>query len=156
MSWHVCMQEIPLNECVQTHRPLSNDDHQSQSISLSASLNFDNNLFYIILMHDRLCIIMCMNNAMTVENYTIWEKLFFFVDHYDDVIMGAMATQITSLAIVYSTVYSDSASLAFVRGIHRGPVNSPHKWPVARKMFPFRDVIMVLGHKPETPSNGSQ
>ena len=52
--------------------------------------------------------------------------------------------------IVYTTVYSDadqskhqsSASLAFVRGIHRGPVNSPHKWPVTRKMFPFDDVIM--------------
>ena len=28
-------------------------------------------------------------------------------------------------------------------GIHRGPVNSPHKWPVTRKMFPFDDVIMV-------------
>ena len=28
-----------------------------------------------------------------------------------------------------------SASLAFVRGIHRRPVNSPHKWPVTRKMF---------------------
>ena len=27
-------------------------------------------------------------------------------------------------------------------GIHRGPVNSPHKWPVTRKMFPFDDVIM--------------
>ena len=35
-----------------------------------------------------------------------------------------------------------SASLAFVRGIHRGQVNSPHKWPVTRKMFPFDDVIM--------------
>ena len=53
--------------------------------------------------------------------------------------------QITSLTIVYSTVYSDadqrnhqsSASLAFVRGIHREPMNSPHKWPVTRKMFPF-------------------
>ena len=50
----------------------------------------------------------------------------------------------------YSTVYSDadqrkhqcSASLASVRGIHRGPVNSPHKWPVTRKMYPFDDVIM--------------
>ena len=70
--------------------------------------------------------------------------------HYDDVIMTTMASQITSLAIVYSTVYSDadqrkhqsSASLAFVRGIHRWPVNSPHKWPVSRKMFPFDDVIM--------------
>ena len=35
-----------------------------------------------------------------------------------------------------------SASLAFVRGIHRGPVNSPHIWPVTRKMFPFDDVII--------------
>ena len=65
--------------------------------------------------------------------------------------MSAMATQITSLTIVYSTVYTgadqrkhqSSASLAFVRGIHRGPVNSPHKWPVTRKMFPFDDVIMT-------------
>ena len=64
--------------------------------------------------------------------------------------MTAIASQITSLTIVYSTVYSDadqrkhqsSASLAFVWGIHRGPVNSPHKWPVPRKMFPFDDVIM--------------
>ena len=55
--------------------------------------------------------------------------------------MGAMATQFTSLTIVYSTVYLDadqskqqsSASVAFVRRIHRGPVNSPHKWPVTRK-----------------------
>ena len=30
-----------------------------------------------------------------------------------------------------------------MRGIHRGPVNSPHKWPVTRKKFPFDDVIMV-------------
>ena len=36
-----------------------------------------------------------------------------------------------------------SASLAFVRGIHRGPVNSPHTWPVTRKMFPFDDVLMT-------------
>ena len=73
-----------------------------------------------------------------------------YPDHYNDVIMGGMASQITSLTIVYSTVYSgadqgkhqSSASLAFVRGIHRWPVNSPHKWPVTRKMFPFDDVIM--------------
>ena len=70
--------------------------------------------------------------------------------HYNDVIMDSMASQITSLTIVYTTVYSAtdqrkhqiSASLAFVRGIHRGPVNSPHKWPVTRKMFPFDDIIM--------------
>ena len=72
--------------------------------------------------------------------------------HYDGVIMGATASQITSHTIVYSTTYSDagqrkhqsSASLAFVRGTHRGPVNSPHKWPVTLKMFPFDDVTMWL------------
>ena len=66
--------------------------------------------------------------------------------------MGAIASQITSLTIVFSTVYLDtdqrkhqsSASLAFVRGIHRKPVNSSHKWAVTRKMFPFDDVIMYL------------
>ena len=71
--------------------------------------------------------------------------------YYNDVMMSAMASQITSLKIVYSTVYSgvaqrkyqSSASLAFVRGIHRWPVNSPHKGPVTPKMFPFDDVIMV-------------
>ena len=74
------------------------------------------------------------------------------IPHYNDAIMGAIASQITSLTIVYSTVYSDadqrkhqsSASLAFVWGIHRGPVNSPPKWPVTRKMFPFDHVILYL------------
>ena len=64
--------------------------------------------------------------------------------------MVVITSQITSLTIVYSTVYSDadqrrhqsSTSLAFVWGIHRGPVNSPHKWPVTQKMFPFDDDIM--------------
>ena len=37
---------------------------------------------------------------------------------------------------------SNSAPLAFVWGIHRWPVNSPHKGPVTRKMFPFDDVIL--------------
>ena len=71
-------------------------------------------------------------------------------NQYCDVKMGAIPSQITSLTIVYSTVYSDadqrkhqsSAALAFVRGIHRGPVNFLHKWPVTRKIFPFGDVIM--------------
>ena len=35
-------------------------------------------------------------------------------------------------------------SLAFVRAIHRWPVNSRHKWPVTRKMFPFDDAIMII------------
>ena len=74
------------------------------------------------------------------------------VFHYNDVIMTAMASQITSLTIVYPSVYSSadqrkhqsSASLAFVRGIHRWPVNSLHKGPVTRKLFPFDDVIMLV------------
>ena len=60
------------------------------------------------------------------------------------------SSQITRLTIVYSTVYpgadqrkhQSSASLAFVRGIHRWPVNYPHKGPVTQKMSPFHDVIM--------------
>ena len=60
--------------------------------------------------------------------------------------MVMIAPQITSLTIVYSTVYSgtdqikvqSSASLAFVRGIHRWPVNSPHKGPVTRKCKVFK------------------
>ena len=79
-----------------------------------------------------------------------------WMNRYGDVIMGTIASQITSLTIVYATVYSDadqrkhqsSASLAFVWGIHRGPMNSPHKWPVTRKMFPFDDVIMVMHFVP--------
>ena len=71
--------------------------------------------------------------------------------HYSGVIKGEMASQLTGLTIVYSTIYSgadqrkhqSSASLAFVRGIHRWPVNSLHKWPVTRKMFPSDDVIMI-------------
>ena len=81
---------------------------------------------------------LCVN-----KNHWFWPS--------NDVIIGAKASQITSPAIVNSTVYSDadqrkhqsSTSLAFVCGIHRWPVNSPHKWPVTLKMFPFDDVIMV-------------
>ena len=79
----------------------------------------------------------------------VFETLYLGI-HYCDVIMGAMASHVTSLTIVYSTVYSgtdqrkhqSSASLAFVWGIHRWPVNFPPKGPVTRIMFPFDDVIM--------------
>ena len=75
-----------------------------------------------------------------------------FSSHYGDVILGTIASQITSLTIDYSTVYSDahqrkhqsSTSLAFVRGIHRRPVNFPHKWQVTWKMFPFDNDIMHI------------
>ena len=80
------------------------------------------------------------------------QSLVCGIYNYNDVIMSAIASKITSVSIVYSTICSgadrrkhqSSASLAFVRGIHRSPVNSPHKGPVTRKMFPFDDVIMSL------------
>ena len=95
------------------------------------------------------------------KNYSHWSRFIVFccgleliaiTRHYNDVIMSAMASQITNPTIVYATVYSgtderkhqSSASLAFVREIHRWPMNSPHKWPVTRKRFPFDDVIMVV------------
>ena len=64
-----------------------------------------------------------VERANNIRRYGVTEIL----NHYDDVIMGAIASQITSLTIVYSTVYSDAdqrkhqscASLAFVWGIHR-------------------------------------
>ena len=70
--------------------------------------------------------------------------------YYSEVIKSAMASRITGISIVCSTVcwgadqwkHQSSASLAFVRGIHRSPVNPPHKWPATRKVFPFDDVIM--------------
>ena len=77
-------------------------------------------------------------NPNTFDNKT-WP-----LRHYCDVIIISIASQITSLTIVCSSVYSgvdqrkhqSSASLAFMWGIHR--------WSVTRKMFPFDDVIMVI------------
>ena len=112
---------------------------------------------------DAVWIIMKINGNSTVLwfSHALWRKHQKFVlrdlcavkpvDHYDDVIMSEIASQITSLTIVYLTVLSgadqskhqSSASLAFVLEIHRWPVNFPHKWPVTRKIFPFDDVIML-------------
>ena len=82
-------------------------------------------------------------------HYSISIPYIFAITHYNDVIMGTIASQITSLTIVYSTVYSDadqrkhesSTSLAFVRGIHRSPVN----WPVAENVFIWwRHHVLVI------------
>ena len=96
-----------------------------------------------------------LNNAVFIHPHHITQpcillSLTHCCLHYNDVIISAMASQITSLTNVYSMVYSGAdqrkhqsfASLASVRGIHLWPVNSPHKRPVTRKMFPFDDDIM--------------
>ena len=76
--------------------------------------------------------------------------------HYNDVIMNAMTSPITSLTIVYSTVLSgtderkhhSSASLGFVRGIHRWPVNSPTKGQQCGKCFHLMSHHEIRGHWP--------
>ena len=75
--------------------------------------------------------------------------------HHSDVIMSGVTSEITGVLIVYSTVFpsadqrkhQSSASLAFVKGIHRWEVNSPHNGPVTWKMLPFCDVIMKISNE---------
>ena len=71
--------------------------------------------------------------------------------HYNDVIMSALVSQITSPTILYSTVYARRRSKKTpklrVTGlcvcvIHRRPVNSPLKGPITRKIIPFDGIIM--------------
>ena len=106
--------------------------------------------FSIILIHPyrhRYWIYTYIYNVASVNSMAVGMRSW----HYNDVIMSVMVSQITSLMIVYSTFYSgedqrkhqSSTSLAFVWRIHRWPLNSRHKWPVTRKMFPFDDVIML-------------
>ena len=87
--------------------------------------------------------------AITDEFLNRWPQSEIY--HHSDVIMIAMASQITCVLLLYSTVYSgadhrknqSSASLAFLRGTHRWPVKYSHKGPETRKMVPFDDVIMI-------------
>ena len=78
----------------------------------------------------------------SIGRKTDLEGRYHSSSHYNDVIISAMASQITSFTIVYPTVYSgvdqgkhqSSASLAFAWGIHRWPVNSRHKGSVTRML----------------------
>ena len=93
---------------------------------------------------------------MTITTETLHRLLQLFcrhccqILHYSDIIMGVMASQIICVSMVYLIVcpgavqrkHQSSASLAFVWGIRRWPVNFPHKGPLTPKVFPFDDVIM--------------
>ena len=93
-----------------------------------------------------------MANRLTRDRHYRYSPHAIYIilsSHYSDVIMSAMASQITDVPIVCSTVCSgankrkhqSSASLAFVRGIHQWRVES----------FPFDDVIMkcpIIGNVP--------
>ena len=97
------------------------------------------------------CVRTSLHGYSFIEKSPRYIIFVVFWTHQNDVIMSAMVSQMTRLTIVYSTVYSGAdqrkhqrfASLAFMRGIHRWPVNSPHKGPVTQKIFPFDDVIMI-------------
>ena len=94
---------------------------------------------------------MSTSNLLWRDHHDLHDFRLCGPSRYNDVIMATMASQITSLTIVYLTVslgtdqrkHQSSASLAFVLGIHRWPVNSPHKGLVTRNIFPFDDVIMM-------------
>ena len=145
---------------------MSNIARLSGAFSISQKLRLD-----IVARSYRILEELCLKLSLAilvVSNFRLcylWSNAFFKVQfwnsrivgiedsidmklkHYIDVIMTTMASQITSLAVVFSTVYSgtdqrkhqSSASLPFVRWIHRS-----HKRPVTPKMFPFDDVIMVM------------
>ena len=91
-----------------------------------------------------------------LPKYLFSRDILLTFSHYDDVIRSTIASQIISLTIVYSPVYSgvnqrkyqSSASQAFVRGIYRWPANSAHKGPVTQKMFPFDDVFLLILYPP--------
>ena len=104
------------------------------------------------LIHDAPC-----NCSLRLEMLVFWARPPHLqntklISHYSDVIMSAMASQITGGSIVCSVAclgadqikHQSSASLTFVRGIHRWLVDSPHKGPVTPKMLPFDDVIVLL------------
>ena len=111
---------------------------------------------YWTALYFHLTVIIFFNNGLVnlaIDGRNCWphrEKSTNGLHHYRDVIVRAIASQVTGVSMVCSTVYSgavqrklkSSASLAFVRGIHRWPVDSPHKGPVTRKMFAFDEVIM--------------
>ena len=82
------------------------------------------------------------------------------ITHYNDVIMTTMASQITSPhGCLLNRLFrhrSKKTSKLRITGLcvgnSPGPVNSPHKGLVTRKMFPFDDIIMiceVLWHSPK-------
>ena len=120
--------------------------HACLLILSDTDISSDQHLFYTISLLVRRLLV---GKKYHIEIMEMWASLTH--KHYSDVIMGTVASQITSLMIVYWTVYSgadqrkhqSSVSLAFVRGIHRWPVNSPHKGPVVQKMFPFDEIIMI-------------
>ena len=99
--------------------------------------------------HGFLAIETAKEKTYSMQMEIITSIVTLYVLYNNDVIMSAIASQITGLMIIYSAVYSgadqrkhqSSSSLAFLRGMIG---EFPHKCPVTRNMLPFDDVIMKL------------
>ena len=107
--------------------------------------------FYLVTRDDALYLVWCWSRpAMRCHTSQCALVVLCCGIRYNDIIMSAMASQITSVTIVCSNLCSgadhrkhqSSGSLVFMRGIHRWPAESHHKGPVRQKVFPFDDVIM--------------
>ena len=79
-----------------------------------------------------------------VRNVVFYPSVYLHHNRRDGVFTGVSIVSSTVCSGKDQIKHQSSASLVPVRGIHRSPVDSPHKEPVSRKMFPFDDVIMIL------------
>ena len=112
-------------------------------LQLHTPQNANNEFLHVCMQHNRKQN-MCNKqpNMFTLENSIIAKSIY---QHYSDAILSVMVSQITGIPIAYpKRKHQSSTSLVFVKGIHRSPVNSPHKGPVTWKLFPFVDIIMKL------------
>ena len=158
MACYLTAPSYYLNQCWFYHQWSSVtctwDQFHIKSSKVQSVIWSKNNTIFVLLPH------------ISVANEYTWHSSF--ATHYSDVIMGAMAYQITSLVIVYSTVYSgadqrkhqSSASLAFVSGIHRWPVNSPWLMScfkeslivskgIANQLLNIKRVLVLWGYRYE-------
>ena len=95
-------------------------------------------------------VLVLLNKSLRKISIIHKTKIDILHEHYSDVMMSAMASQVTSITTVYSTVYSGTdkrkKSKLRVAGLCEGnsPVTGefPTQEPVTRKMFSFDDVIM--------------
>ena len=89
------------------------------------------------------------------SNNYLYDDIHVTITHYSDIIMGALASQISIACSPVGTGadqrnQQSPASLAFVRGFHQWPVDSPHKGPITQKRFPFDGVIMIIQRQHES------
>ena len=147
------INNIPaLVQCLDGAKPLSEPmlDSLPTHICVIRPQWVNAGLEMIILLNQFLCLKFRGFLWIMIEDMQSQALIGFSFIHYSDVIIHTMAFQITCVSIICSTVYlgadqrkyKNSVSQAFVRGIHRSPMDSTHEGLTTRKMFPFDDIIM--------------